>query len=109
MVNSGRRAVGSPLPQRELPLLLVSWTLVYEMFFYLLFAGALRWLREDDLVPRADGLGGRRHRGPRLAAAATRTSPSSTCCSPRCCWNSFSAAWWRSMWAGLAGARRSAT
>jgi exopolysaccharide production protein ExoZ len=55
MVNSGH---GRPdvlrslllLPQRNLPLLLVSWTLVYEMFFYLLFAGALRWLREDDLV-----------------------------------------------------------
>ena len=60
MVNSGH---GRPdvvrslllLPQRNLPLLLVSWTLVYEMFFYLLFAGALRWLREDDLsrVPMA--------------------------------------------------------
>ena len=37
------------LPQRNLPLLLVSWTLVYEAFFYVLFAGALRWLREEDL------------------------------------------------------------
>jgi exopolysaccharide production protein ExoZ len=55
MVNSGH---GRPdvvrslllLPQRNLPLLLVSWTLVYEMFFYLLVAGALRWLREEDLI-----------------------------------------------------------
>ena len=37
------------LPQRNLPLLLVSWTLVFEAFFYLLFAAALRWLREADL------------------------------------------------------------
>jgi exopolysaccharide production protein ExoZ len=37
------------LPQQNLPLLLVSWTLVYEMFFYLVFAAALRWLREADL------------------------------------------------------------
>lgn len=37
------------LPQQNLPLLLVSWTLVYEMFFYLMFTGALRWLREEDL------------------------------------------------------------
>src|SRR5262249_6876435 len=37
------------LPQQNLPLLLVSWTLVYEMFFYLLFAGALRWVRGQHL------------------------------------------------------------
>lgn len=37
------------LPQQNLPLLLVSWTLVYEVFFYLVFAAALRWLREADL------------------------------------------------------------
>ncbi len=37
------------LPQQNLPLLLVSWTLVYEMFFYLLFAGALRWVKAEDL------------------------------------------------------------
>ncbi len=37
------------LPQRNLPLLLVSWTLVFEAFFYVLFAGALRWLREENL------------------------------------------------------------
>ena len=57
MVNSSH---GSPdvvrslllLPQQNLPLLLVAWTLVYELFFYLLFAAALRWLRDADL-PRA--------------------------------------------------------
>lgn len=38
------------LPQHNLPLLLVAWTLVYEVFFYLVFAGALRWLRESRLV-----------------------------------------------------------
>jgi exopolysaccharide production protein ExoZ len=38
------------LPQRNLPLLLVSWTLVYELFFYLLFAVVLRWLRNSDLT-----------------------------------------------------------
>lgn len=37
------------LPQQNLPLLLVSWTLVYEVFFYLVFAAALRWLSEADL------------------------------------------------------------
>lgn len=37
------------LPQQHLPLLLVAWTLVYEVFFYLLFAVGLRWLRETDL------------------------------------------------------------
>jgi exopolysaccharide production protein ExoZ len=54
VVNSGH---GPPdvlrsillLPQRNLPLLLVAWTLVYEVFFYLVFAAALRWLREADL------------------------------------------------------------
>lgn len=37
------------MPQHNLPLLMVAWTLVYEMFFYLLFAAGLRWLRETDL------------------------------------------------------------
>jgi exopolysaccharide production protein ExoZ len=37
------------LPQENLPLLLVAWTLVFEMFFYLLFSVALRWMREADL------------------------------------------------------------
>ncbi len=37
------------LPQEHLPLLLVAWTLVYEIFFYLLFSAGLRWLRETDL------------------------------------------------------------
>lgn len=37
------------LPQQNLPLILVGWTLVYEVFFYLLFAAALRWLREIQL------------------------------------------------------------
>lgn len=37
------------LPQENLPLLLVAWTLVYEMFFYLLFSCALRWMREANL------------------------------------------------------------
>jgi exopolysaccharide production protein ExoZ len=37
------------LPQDHLPLLLVAWTLVYEIFFYLLFSAGLRWLRETDL------------------------------------------------------------
>jgi exopolysaccharide production protein ExoZ len=54
LVNSGH---GRPdvmrsillLPQQNLPLLLVAWTLVYEVFFYLVFAAALRWLREADL------------------------------------------------------------
>ena len=45
------------LPQRNLPLLLVSWTLVYEVFFYLLFAAALRWMREEHL-PWALGVWG---------------------------------------------------
>jgi len=38
------------LPQQNLPLLLVSWTLVYEVFFYILFACALRWLREQNMA-----------------------------------------------------------
>lgn len=38
------------LPQRNLPLLLVAWTLVYEMFFYLVFAGILRWVRAPRLL-----------------------------------------------------------
>lgn len=38
------------LPQHNLPLLLVAWTLVYEVFFYLVFAGALRWIRESRLA-----------------------------------------------------------
>jgi len=38
------------LPQQNLPLLLVSWTLVFEAFFYLMFAAALRWLRQVDLA-----------------------------------------------------------
>ena len=33
------------LPQQATPLLFVSWTLVYELFFYLVFALALQWLR----------------------------------------------------------------
>lgn len=38
------------LPQRNLPLLLVAWTLVYEMFFYLVFAVVLRWVRPRRLL-----------------------------------------------------------
>jgi exopolysaccharide production protein ExoZ len=37
------------IPQQHLPLLMIAWTLVYEVFFYLLFAPALCWLRETDL------------------------------------------------------------
>jgi exopolysaccharide production protein ExoZ len=37
------------LPQQNLPLLLVAWTLVYEVFFYVVFAAALHWLRESYL------------------------------------------------------------
>ncbi len=37
------------IPQENLPLLMIAWTLVYEVFFYVLFAAALRWLRETDL------------------------------------------------------------
>jgi exopolysaccharide production protein ExoZ len=37
------------IPQQHLPLLLVAWTLVYEVFFYALFSAGLRWLRERDL------------------------------------------------------------
>lgn len=38
------------LPQQNLPLLLVAWTLVYEMFFYLVFSLALFVLRESQLM-----------------------------------------------------------
>ncbi len=37
------------IPQQHLPLLMIAWTLAYEVFFYLLFAGALCWLRESAL------------------------------------------------------------
>jgi exopolysaccharide production protein ExoZ len=40
------------LPQRNLPLLLVAWTLVYEMFFYVVFAAMLRWVSRK-LLPVA--------------------------------------------------------
>ena len=39
------------LPQHNLPLLLVAWTLVYKMFFYLVFSLAVRWLKESQLAP----------------------------------------------------------
>jgi peptidoglycan/LPS O-acetylase OafA/YrhL len=47
LVNSSAAVRPDPLasflllPQEGLPLLLVGWTLVYEMFFYLIFAGSL--------------------------------------------------------------------
>lgn len=37
------------LPQRGTPLLFVSWTLSFELFFYLVFAVMLRWLRQSQL------------------------------------------------------------
>jgi exopolysaccharide production protein ExoZ len=37
------------LPQSGTPLLFVSWTLVFELFFYAVFAVLLRWLRQSHL------------------------------------------------------------
>lgn len=37
------------LPQRGTPLLFVSWTLAFELFFYAIFAVMLRWLRQSQL------------------------------------------------------------
>jgi len=34
-----------PLPQEHLPLLPLAWTLVYEIFFDILFSAGLGWLR----------------------------------------------------------------
>jgi exopolysaccharide production protein ExoZ len=38
------------LPQSGTPLLFVSWTLVFELFFYAVFAVLLRWLRQSQLA-----------------------------------------------------------
>jgi peptidoglycan/LPS O-acetylase OafA/YrhL len=37
------------LPQSGTPLLFVSWTLVFELFFYAVFAVLLRWLHQSQL------------------------------------------------------------
>lgn len=38
------------LPHANPPLLAVAWTLVYELFFYCMFAAGLRWLKEQQLI-----------------------------------------------------------
>lgn len=51
LVNSSQANAPQPLqsflilPQAGLPLVLVGWTLVYEMYFYVVFAAALAWPR----------------------------------------------------------------
>lgn len=59
MVNSSAAIPPDPVasfflwPQRGTPLLFVSWTLTFEMLFYLAFAGLLWGLRDERALPAA--------------------------------------------------------